>query len=80
MVGCCRIVEVVWFGYNFHLSSGGGGDPFVSRPVAEFIGPNWGDIVNTGIGLTYRPAMLHGLAGRPTTLCRSQLYPSVRDL
>ncbi len=32
--------------------------------VAEFINPDWGDKVNFGIGLSYRPARLHGLAGR----------------
>ncbi len=30
---------------------------------AEFIVPDWGDKVNSGIGL-YRPARLHRLAGR----------------
>ena len=28
-------------------------------PVAEFIVPDWGDKVNSGIGLSYRPARLH---------------------
>ncbi len=32
--------------------------------VAEFTGPDWGDKVNSGIGLSYKPARLHGLAGR----------------
>ncbi len=42
--------------------------------------PDWGDKVNSGIGLSYRPARLHRLAGLcMTTLCRSQLYPSIRD-
>ncbi len=31
---------------------------------AEFIVPDWGDKVNSGIGLSYRPARLHRLAGR----------------
>jgi hypothetical protein len=33
-------------------------------PVAESIVPEWGDNVNSGIGWPYRPARLHGLAGR----------------
>jgi hypothetical protein len=32
--------------------------------VAEFIDPDWGDNVNSGIGLSYRPARLHGLPAR----------------
>ncbi len=33
--------------------------------VAEFIVPDWGNKVNSGIiGLSYRTAMLHRLAGR----------------
>jgi hypothetical protein len=31
--------------------------------VAEFIGSDWGDKINSGIGLSYRPARLHGLVG-----------------
>ncbi len=31
--------------------------------VAEFIDPDWEDTVNSGKGLSYRPARLHGLAG-----------------
>jgi hypothetical protein len=44
---------------------------------AKFIVPDGGDKVDSGIGLSYRPAGLHRLAvaGRyTTTLCRSQLY------
>jgi hypothetical protein len=33
-------------------------------PVAEFIDPDWGDKVNSGKGLSCRPARLHGLASR----------------
>ncbi len=44
-----------------------------SRSVAKFIFPDWGDKVNTGIGVSYRPDRLHGLAGW------SHLYPPVRD-
>jgi hypothetical protein len=35
-------------------------DP-AERPVAKFIVPDWGDKVDSGIGLSYRPARL--LAG-----------------
>jgi hypothetical protein len=33
-------------------------------PVAEFIDPDCGDEVNSGIGLLYRPDRLRALAGR----------------
>jgi hypothetical protein len=33
-------------------------------PVAEFLDPGWGDKVNSGIGLSYRPAKPGSLAGR----------------
>ncbi len=33
-------------------------------PETEFIDPDWGDKVNSGIGLSYRPARLHWLADR----------------
>ncbi len=32
--------------------------------VVEFIDSDWGDKVNSGIGLSYRPARLHWLASR----------------
>jgi hypothetical protein len=32
--------------------------------VAEFIDPDWEDKVKSGLGLSYRPARLHGLSGR----------------
>ncbi len=32
--------------------------------VAKFIDPHCGDKVNSSIGLSYRPARLHGLASR----------------
>jgi hypothetical protein len=35
-----------------------------ANSVATFLVPDWGDKVNSGIGLSYRPAMLHRLAGR----------------
>ncbi len=34
------------------------------QAVAKFIVPDWGDKVDAGIGLSYLPARLHGLAGR----------------
>ncbi len=36
---------------------------FVSK-IAKFIVPDWGDKVDSGIGLSYRPAGLHRLTGR----------------
>jgi hypothetical protein len=44
----------------------------IVRSVAEFIDYDWEDKVNSGVGLSYRAARLHGL-GRAgtTTLCRS---------
>ncbi len=49
-------------------------------PVAEFIDPDWGQKVNSGIGMSFRPARLHGLTrAGTTTLCRSWLYPPVMD-
>ncbi len=36
--------------------------PFI--PVAKFIAPDWGYKVNSVIGLSYRPARLHRLAGQ----------------
>jgi hypothetical protein len=36
----------------------------IKGPVAKFLIPDWGDIINSGIGLSYRPARLHGLAGQ----------------
>ncbi len=35
-----------------------------SNPVTNFIVPYFGDKVDSGIGLSYRPAKLHRLAGR----------------
>jgi hypothetical protein len=47
---------------------------------AELIVPDWGDKVDYGIGLPYRPVRLHRLAVRGTTiLCQSRLYPPIRD-
>jgi hypothetical protein len=38
------------------LVSGGGG-----TAVAKFTVPDWGDKVNSGVGLSYQPARLHRL-------------------
>jgi hypothetical protein len=48
--------------------------------VVEFIDPDWGDKVNSGIGLSYRPARLHGLAGRYDNPLPELNYPQVMDL
>ncbi len=36
----------------------------VNKIVEQYIDPDWGDKVNSGIGLLYRPARLHRLADR----------------
>jgi hypothetical protein len=38
--------------------------PQLSYTEAKFLVPDWGDIVDVGIGLPYRPASLCGLVGR----------------
>jgi hypothetical protein len=46
-------------------------------PVAKFIVSDWGNKVNSGIGLSYRPARPHMLAGLydyPTP--ESTIFPS----
>ncbi len=51
------------------------------NPVAKFIVPDWGDKVDSGIGLSYRRARLHRLAGlydnpiTESTLSASQGLP-----
>ncbi len=35
----------------------------IIRSVAEFIDSDWEDKVNSGVGLSYRAARLHGQAG-----------------
>jgi hypothetical protein len=35
-----------------------------TNAVAKFLVPEWGDIVDSGIGMSYRPASLCSLAGR----------------
>jgi hypothetical protein len=44
---------------------------FYVIPVAEFIDPDWGDVVNSGIGLSYWPARLQSWQTGSTTLYRS---------
>ncbi len=52
----------------------------VQNAVAKFIVPGWGEKVDYGIGLSYRPARLHiDWQAGTTTLCRSQLYPPFRE-
>jgi hypothetical protein len=54
-------------------------------PSAKFIVPDWGNKVDSGIGVSYRLARPHRLTTglysvrQPYTLCRSQLYPPVMD-
>ncbi len=49
-------------------------------PVAKIIDFWLGDKVNSGIGLLYRPNSHVACGAGTTTLCRSWLYPPVRDL
>jgi hypothetical protein len=48
--------------------------------IAKFFVPDWGDMVDSGIWMSFRPAMLLRLrrAGT-TTLWRGRLYPPVRN-
>ncbi len=50
------------------------------KSVAEFIDSWQGNKVNSGIGLSYRHAWLHGWRASTTTLCRSWLSTPVRGL
>jgi hypothetical protein len=47
--------------------------------VAEFIVPNWGDKVNSGIVLSYGAARLHHLAGWYTNPMPESTISPVRD-
>ncbi len=49
------------------------------NPIAKFIVLDFGDKVDSGIGLLYRHARLHRQAGRYDNLCRSQQYPPFID-
>jgi hypothetical protein len=44
----------------------------IQDPVAKFIVPDWVEKVDFGIGLSYRPARLHRLAGWYHNLCRTK--------
>ncbi len=49
-------------------------------PVAKFLVSDWGmDIVDSGTGLSYRPARLHRLEAGTKTLSQSRLCPPVSD-
>ncbi len=65
-------VFLLSFAYSFYSMTN-------DSPVAEFIVPDWGDTVDPGIGLSYRPIMLHRLSGRNDNPIRNQLYPLFRD-
>ncbi len=53
---------------------------FMARPEAKFIVSDRRNKVASGKGFSYRPARLHiGWRAGRTALCRSQLYPPVRD-
>jgi len=45
------------------------------QSVAEFIDPDWGYKVSSGIGLSYQSARLNGLAGRYDPMPESTLSP-----
>jgi hypothetical protein len=47
--------------------------------VATFIVPDLGDKVNSDIGLSYRPARLHRLAGQYDSPMPESTISSVRD-
>jgi hypothetical protein len=51
-------------------------------PEAQFIVPDWGNKVDYGIGLSYRPVRLQTLAGLAvtTTLCHSRLCAPSKGL
>ena len=50
----------------------------VHTPEAQFIVSDWGDKVDYGIVLSYRPVRLHGRRAVTTTLVHSRLYTPVR--
>jgi hypothetical protein len=67
----------------FHINREGNGRDDIlseehfenSKPVAKFLVPDWGDIVGSGIGLSYRPSRLHRLAGQ----CNNPLAESTKS-
>jgi hypothetical protein len=74
---CCHLEspdEKSRIRYQLYSNRSKDPDPYqtVTDPVGEFIYPDWGDKVNSGIGMLYRPARLHGLAGRYVNpICQS---------
>ncbi len=50
-----------------------------NRAVAKFIVPNWGDKVDSGVGLSYLPASLCSLAGRYDNPMPESTENSLRD-
>ncbi len=75
------LLKMALFKEDIWGSKDEGGGPFgtrstfMGRTVAKFIVPDWGEKVNSGIGLTYRPARQPSWRAGTTTLCRSWLYP-----
>jgi hypothetical protein len=58
---------------------GGGGVSSIFKPsVAKFLVPDWGDIVDSGIELSW-PSRLHRQGAGTTTLCQSRPYPQLGD-
>jgi hypothetical protein len=54
--------------------------PSRHQVVSVFLrGPDWGDKVDYGIGLSYRPVRLHKWRAGTTALCHSRPYPPARD-
>ncbi len=46
------------------------------KPVAKFITPGWEDKVDSGIGLSYWPSLLHWLSGRyDNPMQESTIFP-----
>jgi hypothetical protein len=77
------VVRRGWF-FNYSLQAGCiirvYTMPLVLQPVVKFIVPDWGDKVDSGMGLSHGPARLHiGWQAGTTTLCWSQLYPPFWD-
>ncbi len=56
-------------------------DYYMKRTIAKFRVPDWGNIVDSGIGLSYRPAILGSLAGRyDNTMPELNLSPHSQGL
>ncbi len=53
---------------NIHIFMRSLVSAFFAQSVAEFLVPDWGDKVYSGIGLSHRPGRLHRLAGRYDTM------------